>query len=198
MTGPPLRIDARAVQSPCHPSDLRSRFEVEAAPLRPRVYLAALRLTGNPADAEDMVQETYLRAYRGFGRFQPGTNLAAWLYRILRNAFIDGYRKRRREPQTVPDDWCRNLNGALRNVEASAEATVFAAIPDERLHEALSSLPERYRQVVLLLDVEGFTHAEIAGIVGIPLGTVMSRLHRGRKALRERMQPPVAGRHLAA
>jgi RNA polymerase sigma-70 factor (ECF subfamily) len=178
--------------------DLKSRFEVEAAPLRPRVYLAALRLTGNPADAEDLVQETYLRAYRGFGRFQPGTNLAAWLYRILRSAFIDGYRKRRRELRTVPDDWCRNINGALRNVEASAEATVFAAIPDERLHEALSSLPERYRQAVLLFDVEGFTYAEIAGIVGIPLGTVMSRLHRGRKALRERMQPLVDGRHLAA
>ena len=198
MTAPPLRIDARAVQSPSHPVDLKSRFEVEAVPLRPRVYLAALRLTADPADAEDLVQETYLRAYRGFGRFQPGTNLAAWLYRILRNAFIDGYRKRRREPQTVPDDWCRNLNGALRNVEASAEATVFAAIPDERLHEALSSLPERYRQVVLLFDVEGFSHAEIAGIVGIPRGTVMSRLHRGRKALRERMQPLVAGRHHAA
>ena len=198
MTAAPLPSDARAVQPPCHPEDLNARFEAEAGPLRPRVYVAALRLMGNPADADDLVQETFLRAYLGFSQFQPGTNLTAWLYRILRSAFIDGYRKRRRAPKTVPDEWCWNSNGALRNVEASAEATVFAAIPDERLHEALSSLPERYRQVVLLFDVEGFTYAEIAGIVGIPLGTVMSRLHRGRKALRERMQPPVDGRHLAA
>ena len=198
MTAPPLPSDARAVQPPRHPEDLKARFEAEAGPLRPRVYVAALRLMGNPADAEDLVQETYLRAYRGFSRFQPGTNLRAWLYRILRSAFIDGYRKRRRDPKTVPDGWCWNSNGALRNVEASAEAAALDSIPDERLHEALSSLPERYRRVVLLFDVEGFSYAEIAGIVGVPLGTVMSRLHRGRKALRERMQSPVDERRLAA
>jgi RNA polymerase sigma-70 factor (ECF subfamily) len=186
------------VQSPCHTEDLKARFEAEAVPLLPRLHIAALRLTGNPADAEDLLQETYLRAYRGFSRFQAGTNLTAWLYRILRNTFVDRCRKGRREPKTVPETWCRNGNSALRNVEASTEATVMDSIFDERLREALSSLPERYRRVVLLFDVEGFTYKEIAGIAGVPLGTVMSRLHRGRSALRERMQPPVAGRRLAA
>ena len=198
MTAPPHPSDARAVQPPSHPEDLKARFEAEAVPLHPRVYAAALRLMGNPADADDLVQETYLRAYRGFSRFRQGTNLTAWLNRILRSAFIDGYRKRRRE-QTVPEDyWCRKTNGALRNAAASAEAVVFDSIPDEQLYEALMALPERYRRVVLLFDVEGFSYSEIAGIVGVPLGTVMSRMHRGRKALRERMQPPVDGRRLAA
>ena len=181
----------------CRPEDLKARFEAEAIPLLPRFYAAALRLTGNPADAEDLLQETYLRAYRGFSGFQSGTNLTAWLYRILRNTFIHGYRKRRREPKTVPEGWYRNTN-AQGNVEASAETTVVDSIPDEQLQEALSSLPERYRGVVLLFDVEGFTYKEIAGIVGIPLGTVMSRLHRGRKALKERMRPPADERRLAA
>ena len=144
------------------------------------------------------MQEMYLRAYRGFSGFQSGTNLTAWLYRILRNTFIHGYRKRRREPATVPDDWYRNSNVAGRNVGASAESIVVDSLPDERLREALWSLPERYRRVVLLFDVDGFTYKEIAGIADIPLGTVMSRLHRGRKALRERMRPPADGRRLAA
>lgn len=185
--------------SSCRPEDLKGRFEAEAVPLRPRLYVAALRLTGNRADAEDLLQETYLRAYRGFHRFQPGTNVAGWLYRILRNTFNQGYRKRQRELPTVPEDWHRNTNGALRNVEASAEAAVIDSIPDGRLQEALSALPERYRRVVLLFDVDGYAYKEIADIVGIPLGTVMSRLHRGRKALRERIAPPAAaGQRLAA
>lgn len=184
-----LPIDAAVVRSPNHPEDLKARFEAEAVPLRAGLYFAALRLTRNPADAEDLLQETYLRAYRGFSGFQPGTNLTGWLHRILRNAFINGYRKRQHEPRTVPEDWYRNTDGAQRDVEASAENTVIDLIPDERLHEALSSLPERNRRVVLLF-VEGFTYKEIAGIVGVPVGTVMSRLHRGRKALKEHLRPP--------
>jgi RNA polymerase sigma-70 factor (ECF subfamily) len=177
------------MRSPGHPEDLKARFEAEAVPLRSRFYVAALRLTRNPADAEDLLQETYLRAYRGFAGFEPGTNLSGWMYRILRNTFISGYRKRLNEPKTVPEDLHRNTNGALRNIEASAETTVIESIPDERLHEALSSLPDCYRQVVLLFDVEGFSYKEIAAIAGVPLGTVMSRLHRGRKALKERLRP---------
>jgi len=193
-----LPSDARAVRSTCRPEDLKARFEAEAVPLLPRFYAAALGLTRNPADAEDLLQETYLRAYRGFAGFQSGTNLTAWLYRILRNTFIQGYRKSRREPDTVPEGWYRTTNGAHGNVEASAETTVVDSIPDEQLQQALSSLPERYRRVILLFDVEGFTYKEIAGIVGIPLGTVMSRLHRGRKALKERMRPPADVRRVAA
>jgi RNA polymerase sigma-70 factor (ECF subfamily) len=177
----------RRVGTPCHPEDLRARFKTEAVPLLPRLNVAALRLTGNHADAEDLLQETYLRAYRGFDRFEPGTNLAAWLYRILRNTFINSYRKGQRQPITVPEDWSAQTAVARGNVAPSAEATVVDSIPDERLQAALSSLPDPYRQAVLLYDVEGFSDREIAGMVGIPRGTVMSRLHRGRKALRERM-----------
>jgi RNA polymerase sigma-70 factor (ECF subfamily) len=179
------------VRSLCSPHELKDRFEAEVVPLRPRLYVAAVRLTGNPADAEDLLQETYLRAYRGFSGFEPGTNLTGWLYRILRNTFINSYRKRLSEPRTVPEAWYRSTNGAQRNVEASAETIVVASIPDQRLQEALASLPERYRRVVLLFYVEGFSYKEIAGIVGVPRGTVMSRLHRGRKALKERLRPPV-------
>lgn len=186
------------MSSPCNLEDLKGRFEAEAVPLHPRLYGAALRLTGNRADAEDLLQETYLRAYRGFARFQPGTNLIGWLHRILRNTFIQGYRSRQRQPRTVPEDWQRTTKGAVRTVEASAEDTVIDSIPDGRLQEALANLPERYRRVVLLYDVDGYSYKEIAGIVGVPLGTVMSRLHRGRSALRERMGPPAEGRRLAA
>lgn len=187
------------MRSSCRPEDLKGRFEAEVVPLRARLYVAALRLAGNRADAEDLLQETYLRAYRGFHRFQPGTNVTGWMYRILRNTFIQGYRKRQRELPTVPEDWDRKTNGAGRNFEASAEAAVIDSIPDVRLQEALSALPERYRRVVLLFDVDGYAYKEIAGIVGIPIGTVMSRLHRGRKALRERIGSPAPdGQRLAA
>ena len=168
---------------------LKARFEAEAVPLLPRFYFAALRLTGNPADAEDLLQETYLRAYRGFSGFQAGTNLTAWLYRILRNTFINGHRKHLREPMTVPDAWEQDSEVDRRQFEVSAEATVFASMIDEHLLQALSSLPEQHRQVLLLFEVDGFSCREIAAMVGVPPGTVMSRLHRGRKNLRDRLQP---------
>jgi RNA polymerase sigma-70 factor (ECF subfamily) len=164
--------------------ELKERFEAEAVPLRPRLYVAALRLTGNPADAEDLLQETFLRAYRGFAGFEPGTNLRGWLFRILRNVFITSYRKRRNEPVTVSDEWYETTGRVLHSVAASAEATVIDAIPDQGLQAALASLPDRYRRVVLLCDVDGFSYQEIADLVGIPRGTVMSRIHRGRRALR--------------
>jgi RNA polymerase sigma-70 factor (ECF subfamily) len=154
---------------------------------------AALRLTGNPADAEDLLQETYLRAYCGFPQFQSGTNLRSWLSRILRNTFITGYRRRRREPKTVCDGGFWYTNGGQRNVEPSAETTVIESLPDEELRDALASLPEPYRHVVLLFDVEGFSYKEIAQMVGVPIGTVTSRLHRARRALRTRMRPQADG-----
>jgi RNA polymerase sigma-70 factor (ECF subfamily) len=167
---------------------LRARFERDVLPLLPSLYAAALRMTRNPSDAEDLVQETYLRAYRGFAGFQEGTNLKAWLYRILTNGFINTYRKRQREPQTVegPDDldeWYLYDRLGGRNVELSAETEVLDRIPDEAVKEALESLPENFRLPVLLADVEGFSYKEIADIMETPIGTVMSRLHRGRKAL---------------
>jgi RNA polymerase sigma-70 factor (ECF subfamily) len=167
---------------------LRDRFERDVLPLLPSLYGAALRMTRNPADAEDLVQDTYLRAFRGFAGFQEGTNLKAWLYRILTNSFINTYRKRQRQPQTVdgPDDieeWYLFDRLGARNVEASAEEEVLDSLPDDDVKRALESLPENFRLPVLLADVEGFSYKEIADIMDTPIGTVMSRLHRGRKAL---------------
>jgi RNA polymerase sigma-70 factor (ECF subfamily) len=167
---------------------LRERFERDVLPLLPSLYSAAMRLTRNRADAEDLVQETYLRAYRGFGGFQEGTNLKAWLYRILTNSYINTYRKKQREPQIVegPDDvdeWYLYDRLGGRNIEDSAETTVLDQIPDQAVKDAVESLPERFRLPVLLADVEGFSYKEIAEIMDTPIGTVMSRLHRGRKAL---------------
>lgn len=183
--GPAGEPAAPAPAAPEPEGDLRGRFEREALPLLSNLYSAALRLTRNPADAEDLVQETYLRAYRGFGSFRPGTNLRAWMYRILTNTFINAYRKRQREPQTVPDDGIDEwyLYDRLAAAEASAETEVLERIPDEDVRAALDALPEGFRMAVLLADVEGFSYREIAEILGIPIGTVMSRLHRGRRAL---------------
>src|SRR6266508_2984705 len=208
---PPLTQTARAGTMPsrCAMSqaeasrrdqELEARFEAEALPLLPGLYSAAFRLTRNPSDAEDLVQETYLRAYRGFHQFEPGTNLKAWLYRILMNTFINTYRKRQREPQTVSDDeiadWYLYSKMAESGLEPSAEASVIESLPDEDVQAALSSMPEQFRVAVLLADVEGFSYKEIAEITGVPIGTVMSRLHRGRKALQKRLWDVVRERGL--
>jgi RNA polymerase sigma-70 factor (ECF subfamily) len=170
---------------------LDERFEREAVPLLSEMYGAALRLTRNPTDAEDLLQETFLRAYRAFDSFREGTNLRAWLYRIMTNAFINVYRKRQREPQTISDseveEWYLYDRLGERGTEASAEATVLEALPDEDVQEALAGLPDQFRMAVLLADVEGFSYKEIAEILDVPIGTVMSRLHRGRRALERRL-----------
>jgi RNA polymerase sigma-70 factor, ECF subfamily len=181
----------------------RERFERDAMPLMPQLYSAALRLTRNPADAEDLVQEAYLRAYRGFGGFTPGTNLKAWLYRILTNTFINNYRKKQRQPVTVLEeeipDWYlydRLADSDGSGETASAEAQVLERMPDEDVRAALDALPEAFRMAVWLADVEGFAYKEIAEILGIPIGTVMSRLHRGRKSLEKMLWEKVRERGL--
>ena len=158
----------------------------------PSLYSAALRMTRNPADAEDLVQETYLKAYRAFGSFQAGTNLKAWLYRILTNTFINSYRARKRRPEQTELDDVEDLYlyrrlGGLEAAAAgrSAEEEVLDHFTETDVKEAVESLPEQFRMAVLLADVEGFSYKEIAEILDIPIGTVMSRLHRGRKALQK-------------
>src|SRR6266576_2403910 len=178
-------------------AELRERFERDVLPLLPSLYGAAMRMTRNPSDAEDLIQETFLRAYRGFGGFTEGTNLKAWLYRILTNTFINSYRKRQREPVTVLEDEIPDwyLYGTDQS-EASAETEVLDRMPDADVKEALDALPEQFRMAVWLADVEGFSYKEIAEILNVPIGTVMSRLHRGRKALDKRLWNKVTERGL--
>jgi RNA polymerase sigma-70 factor (ECF subfamily) len=167
-------------------------FERDAMQFAPQLYSAALRMTRNPADAEDVVQETYLKAYRAYGTFEAGTNLKAWLYRILTNTYINKYRKQQRRPSEVELGELQDLYlfkrlGEPSGASMSAEETVLDEIVDVDVKQALESLPEHFRMPVLLADVEGFSYKEIAEILDIPIGTVMSRLHRGRKALQKKL-----------
>jgi RNA polymerase sigma-70 factor (ECF subfamily) len=168
----------------------QARFAEEAMQYAPSLYSTALRMTRNAADAEDLVQETYLKAYRGYAGFEEGTNLRAWLFRILTNTYINTYRARQRRPeetdlQDVEDLYLYRRLGALEAALASrsAEDELMDVFTDDEVKQALESLPEAFRLAVILADVEGFTYKEIAEMLDIPIGTVMSRLHRGRKAM---------------
>jgi len=171
--------------------------------LMPSLYNAALRMTRNRADAEDLVQETYLRAYRGFDSFEDGTNLKAWLYRILTNTYINSYRAKKRRPEETELDEVEDLYlyhriGGLEAAMAgrSAEDELLDRFSEAEVKEAVEDLPENFRMAVLLADVEGFSYKEIAEILDIPIGTVMSRLHRGRKALQKRLYAFAVDRNL--
>jgi len=167
-------------------------FERDAMEFAPQLYSAALRMTRNPADAEDVVQETYLKAYRAYDTFTAGTNLKAWLYRILTNTYINKYRKDQRRPSEVElgelqDLYLFKRMGEHSGATQSAEEDMLDAFVDEDIIEALETLPDNFRMPVLMADVEGFSYKEIADMLDIPIGTVMSRLHRGRKALQRKL-----------
>ena len=171
-------------------NDLERRFSEEALPLLDQLYGGALRMTRNPQDAEDLVQETYLKAFNAFGSFKEGTNLKAWMYRIMTNAYINTYRKKQRRPletsaENVTDRQLYTTSSHDSTGLQSAEVEALRNMPDAAIADAMNSLNDDYRMVVYLSDVEGLAYKEIAEALDIPIGTVMSRLHRGRKQLRE-------------
>jgi len=189
-----------ATETPVETAEERAlRFERDALPFIDQLYSAAMRMTRNPQDAEDLVQETYAKAYASFHQFRAGTNLKAWLYRILTNTFINSYRKKQREPQPSMtedvEDW--QLARAEAHTSSglkSAEMEALERLPDSDVKDALSKLPDDFRLAVYLADVEGFPYKEIAEIMDTPIGTVMSRLHRGRRQLRSMLAEYAAGR----
>ncbi|MBM7051054.1 MULTISPECIES: sigma-70 family RNA polymerase sigma factor [unclassified Rothia (in: high G+C Gram-positive bacteria)] len=168
----------------------KARFERDAMQYIDQLYAAALRMARNPADAEDLVQEAYMKAFSSFHQYTPGTNLKAWLYRILTNTYINLYRKRQREPYQANTDTVEDWQLAQASQHdstglKSAEMQALENLPDADVKQALQQIPEDFRMAVYYSDVEGFSYKEISEIMGTPLGTVMSRLHRGRKLLRD-------------
>ncbi|MET9709972.1 sigma-70 family RNA polymerase sigma factor [Nocardiopsis alba] len=165
-------------------------FATAVTPFADQLYPTALRMTRNPADAEDLVQETFTKAFANFHQFRAGTNLRAWLYRILTNTFINGYRKKQREPRQETTDEIKDWQLAAAEAHTSsgmrsAETEVLDHLPDSDIKQALARLPEEFQEVIYLVDIEGYAYKEVAARMGTPLGTVMSRLHRARRQLRE-------------
>lgn len=193
-------VEPEIVEAPKKGAATKALFEEQALQYMDQLYAAAMRMTRNPADAADLVQETFVKAYQAFGQFQQGTNLKAWLYRIQTNTFINNYRKNQRNPYqgTIDEleDW--QLGGAESVTQhtstRSAEAEAIDHLPDSAVKDALQAVPEDFRMAVYFADVEGFSYQEIADIMKTPVGTVMSRLHRGRRMLRELLAEYAADR----
>jgi RNA polymerase sigma-70 factor (ECF subfamily) len=182
--------------------DRDERFEQDVIPFMGQLYPAALRMTRNHSDAEDLVQETFAKAYAAFHQFKPGTNLRAWLHRILANTFINSYRKKRREPiqdlgAEFSDDW-QTSNDPLAPPARSAETEALERLADSEILRALRDLPEEFRVAIYLADIEGYPYKQIAEMMGTPIGTVMSRLHRGRAKLRTQLASHAPHRALAS
>jgi RNA polymerase sigma-70 factor, ECF subfamily len=175
-------------------SELSARFEREVVPLHASLYQQARRMTRNHADAEDLLQETMMKAYAGFGSFRRGSNLKAWLFRILTNTYINGYRKERRQPvqcstEQVTEQSLAAAYARFTPAQRSAEDHVLASLPNKDIEAAMQTLPQQFREVVYYADVEGFRYEEIAAMMKTPRGTVMSRLARGRQRLRVALTP---------
>ena len=193
-------LEPEVAEAPKKGAATKALFEEQALQYMDQLYAAAMRMTRNPADAADLVQETFVKAYQAFGQFQQGTNLKAWLYRIQTNTFINNYRKNQRNPYqgTIDEleDW--QLGGAESVTQhtstRSAEAEAIDHLPDSAVKDALQAVPEDFRMAVYFADVEGFSYQEIADIMKTPVGTVMSRLHRGRRMLRELLAEYAADR----
>src|SRR6056297_675647 len=217
LRSPPLRPGApsRVSETPTSPAarprssdapsltdeQRRERFEAEVLPYLDRLYAAALRYTRNPSDAEDLVQETVTKAFRSFHQYRPGTNLKAWLYRVLHTTYISMYRKAQRRPQESLKDEIDDFSfydEVARTGGGSAERAVLDSFTAEEVKDALAQLPDTFREAIYLADVEGFAYKEIAEIMGTPVGTVMSRLHRGRKALQQALHGYATSRGLLA
>jgi len=196
-TGGPLDTDVESSD------ERRLRFERDAMQYVDQLYSAAMRMARNPADAEDLVQEAYTKAFSAFHQYKPGTNLKAWLYRILTNTYINLYRKRQREPlqsnsDTIEDWQLARAESHTSTGLRSAEAEALDHLPDSDVKRALQSIPEEFRLAVYFADVEGFAYKEISDIMNTPIGTVMSRLHRGRRMLRDMLADYAAERGFGA
>ncbi|HET6272490.1 MAG TPA: sigma-70 family RNA polymerase sigma factor [Bacteroidota bacterium] len=168
----------------------QQEFEREALPHMDLLYNYGLRMTNNTADADDLVQETYLKAFRFWDKYEKGTNIRAWLFRILKNSYINRYRRETKEPEMVDYDDVQNFYNTVRGESSETndlQETLFGNLLDDDVAKAIAALPDDFRTVVILCDIEGLTYEEIAEFVDIPLGTVRSRLHRGRKLLRAQL-----------
>nr|WP_305367290.1 sigma-70 family RNA polymerase sigma factor [Arthrobacter sp. ov407] len=197
VDGKPLDVSTESAE------ERRVRFERDAMQYVDQLYSAAMRMARNPSDAEDLVQEAYTKAFSAFHQYKPGTNLKAWLYRILTNTYINLYRKRQREPlqsnsDTIEDWQLARAESHTSSGLRSAEAEALDHLPDSDVKRALQSIPEEFRLAVYFADVEGFAYKEISDIMNTPIGTVMSRLHRGRKMLRDMLADYAAERGFRA